>query len=226
MNQPSLSWVHNHLGVVKPYLPELKRPGPIPNGQSRWKASDLPTWNGPADFPIGANFDPPFAGHRWLPMPKSASIDRTPIATTEYDAFSPGLWYWTIAAQEHYSFFEHLENNELWRYKFNIWDYNYHRMGIQFIAISGDDVVASRPIHNDDEYYFTEAQPKITGRRKFSPPSLTEKLLTCVDAIVDGKAVVSHYSFGPQKNGLEATDVLERYAAYAQENICPGATRS
>lgn len=166
MNQPSLSWIHKHLGVVKPYLPELSPPGPAPQNQSRWKASQLPIWEGPEDLIFRGNFEPPFMGHRWLPAPKMSSIDQTPIATTEYDAFSPGLWFWTVAAQEHYSFFEHLENNELWKYKFNLWDYNYQRMGIQFIAISGDDIVTSRPVHRDDEYYFTEARPIQTGRRE------------------------------------------------------------
>src|ERR1700712_4705324 len=28
MNQPSLSWVHYHLGAVKPYLPDLSPPAP------------------------------------------------------------------------------------------------------------------------------------------------------------------------------------------------------
>lgn len=40
------------------------------------------------------------------------------------------------------------------------------------------------------------------------------------DAVVDGRALVAHYSFKPQKDGIAATDVLDRYRAYAVENIC------
>ncbi|KAF2455657.1 hypothetical protein BDY21DRAFT_69778 [Lineolata rhizophorae] len=206
MNQPSLSWIHHHLGVVKPYMPELSPPETVPNATaSRWRASELPTWSGPEDFRVGDHFKGPFKGHRWLPMPEGTPIDDTPISTTTYDAFSPGLWHWTIAAQEHYSFFEHLENNELFRYKFHKWDYNYRRMGIQFIAIWGGDVIANKPIHRDDEYYFTEEVPKKLRRH----------------AIVDGRSVVAHYSFGPQKDGIASTDILDRYRAFALENICP-----
>ncbi|EON63103.1 hypothetical protein W97_02330 [Coniosporium apollinis CBS 100218] len=205
MNQPSLSWIHHHLGVVKPYMPELEPP-PLESGAnvSRWRASHLPTWTGPSEFKIGKEYMAPFRGHRWLPMPANSSIDDTPIYTTTYDAFSPGLWHWTIAAQEHYSFFEHLEKNELWRYKFHVWDYNYMRMGIQFFAIWGDDVIRSKPMDRDDEYYLTEAVTKRLKRH----------------AVVDGRALVAHYSFKPQKDGIAATDVLDRYRAYAVENIC------
>ncbi|KAF2090726.1 hypothetical protein K490DRAFT_34927 [Saccharata proteae CBS 121410] len=208
VNQPSLSWIHYRLGVVRPYLPELKPPPPGQNESlSRWRASDLPTWTGPAGFEIGDNFGPPFEGHRWLPAPEGTPIEETPIGATSYDAFSEGLWRWTIAAQEHYSFLEHLEKNDLWRYKFHTWDYYYGRMGIQMIAIWGSDIIAS-DIHNgngDDEYHFTEVMTRKTGRH----------------AVVDGRAVVAHYRFLPQNSGVGATDVLERYRAYAEENICP-----
>lgn len=44
------------------------------------------------------------------------------------------------------------------------------RMGIQMIAIWGEDIIES-DIHNgngDDEYHFTEVMTKRTGRRMFS----------------------------------------------------------
>ncbi|KAL1616260.1 hypothetical protein SLS54_008553 [Diplodia seriata] len=164
VNQPSLSWIHYRLGVVKPYFPELTRASP---GQKE-----------------------------------------TPIATTSFDAFSQGLWHWQVAAQQHYSFLGHLEENDLWKYKFDTLDYHFMRMGIQMMAIWGEDVIASE-IHNgngDDEYHFTEVMTKRTGRH----------------AVVDGRALVSHYTFLPQRSGLAATDILQRYRAFADENICPG----
>ncbi len=40
------------------------------------------------------------------------------------------------------------------------------------------------------------------------------------DAIVDGRAMAAHYSFGPQAEGMAKTDVLDRYRSFAEENIC------
>ncbi|KAF1981766.1 hypothetical protein K402DRAFT_398289 [Aulographum hederae CBS 113979] len=201
MNQPSLSWVHQHLGAIRPYLPELQQPPETPKPASGWKASALPRWQGPDNFTVTDDFVAPYPHHRWLP---SDSIDDTPIMTASYGAFSAALWHWTIAAQEHFSFFEHLEKNELWRYKFHHWDYFYQRMGIQFIAIMGQDINRAKPIDRDDEAYFSEVVPKKLKRH----------------AVVDGRAVVAHYSFNPQIEGMSSTDILDRYRAYAIENIC------
>ncbi|KAF1812208.1 hypothetical protein P152DRAFT_397454 [Eremomyces bilateralis CBS 781.70] len=207
INQPSLSWVHLHLGTIRPYMPELHSPPGVNLSalDPTWRASDLPHWTGPDNFTLTDTFAPPFAGHRWLPCSEGTTIDGMPASSTTYDAFSPTLFHWTIAAQLHYSFFEHLENNELWRYKFQMWDYKYRRMGIQFIAIMGRDINAGKPLHWDDEFYFSEEMPKRLKRH----------------AIVDGRAVVSHFSFGPQRDGIAMSDALDRYRAYANENICP-----
>lgn len=42
------------------------------------------------------------------------------------------------------------------------------------------------------------------------------KLTGGADVVVDGRALVSHYAFGVQSKGLEGTDVLKRYKAYAR----------
>jgi hypothetical protein len=41
--------------------------------------------------------------------------------------------------------------------------------------------------------------------------------LVPLDVVIHGHALVSHYSFGAQKEGLGNTDVLERYRAYAKD---------
>ena len=41
-------------------------------------------------------------------------------------------------------------------------------------------------------------------------------------AVADGRAIISHYSFGPQSAQLPTSDILERYRAYADEFICKG----
>lgn len=49
-------------------------------------------------------------------------------------------------------------------------------------------------------------------------------MLTCaIDAVMNGHAIASHYCFNAQRKGgtgMEWTDVLARYKAYADENVC------
>ena len=101
MNQPALSWVHYHLGVVKPYLPEMSPPYDFIENRTSidsWRLSNTPNWKG--NF---TNFTeiftlestPPFNGHRWLRLPDTTLVEHTPIGVLatdgpEYNAFSKG----------------------------------------------------------------------------------------------------------------------------------------
>ncbi|KAH0565268.1 hypothetical protein GP486_001333 [Trichoglossum hirsutum] len=167
LNQPALAWIHHHLGVVKPYLPELTPiPGPNPKPKYDWRASDLPDWQGPQSYTVPDDFKPPFPSHRWLPARHLNNTDGTPITTADYTPDGPGWYRWTVAAQQHYSFFEHLEKGELWRYRFTVWDYHYDRLSTTFMCIWGDDVVAIRDdMSGDDEGYMTIEAPKRLRRR-------------------------------------------------------------
>lgn len=77
-----------------------------------------------------------------------------------------GWWWWPAGAQLHYSFLSRIEDRSLWRYKFRTWDFENERLGIQFIAIWGSDIIASKPIPADDEFHLSIQMPLITGRRK------------------------------------------------------------
>ncbi|KAL9098546.1 MAG: hypothetical protein Q9187_009640, partial [Circinaria calcarea] len=110
---------------------------------------------------------------------------------------------------QHYSFLENLEKDELWRYAFDIWDIKYERLSINLIAIAGDDIVAMSPMPRDDEEFITMKYSKQTGRH----------------VVVDGHGVAVHNGYwvmaaGDDKPGVDTTDVLDRYRAYAKENIC------
>lgn len=78
---------------------------------------------------------------------------------------------WAIAAQEHYSFLEHLENDDLEKYQYDLWDYHYGRLSINLICIWGDDIVDNIGFV-DDEQFLTVELPKKLGRRKFMPTFL------------------------------------------------------
>lgn len=77
---------------------------------------------------------------------------------------------WLAVAQQHYSLFENLEKQELWKYGFDVWDNIYERISINLIAIAGDDIVDMMPMPSADEQAITMDWPKKTGRRKLNYP--------------------------------------------------------
>lgn len=196
------------MGAVRPYMPDTKHPYPaLQSGEHvDWRASKLPNYDGGYDFDVLKWNSPDDKVHRWLPIRdrKDHILDKTPIVKTEYHAFGTGLRHWQIAAQQHYSFFENLENNELYRYRYNIWNFQSNRLGIQFIAIMGKDINQAKPIAGDDEQHFSVTMPEKYGR----------------PAVADGRAIIAHYSFNPQSAKMLTTDVLDRYRSYAREFIC------
>lgn len=208
INNPLLGWVHYRMGAVHPYWPELE-PSAVPHADE-WRASSQPSWDGPDGFAFGPHDEPPFDGHRWLPVSKSGNTAKvglrdTPVGRIEYDAFGTGWSHWSIAAQEHASLFENLENGQLDLYKTQskLWDFTGDRLSINFVAIWGDDIVNNSPIADDDE------------------PALTVELPTKLNrtAIVASHSLISHYTFGKQ-NLLSTTNILARYSSYAHEKIC------
>ncbi|MCJ1320028.1 hypothetical protein MMC15_005364 [Xylographa vitiligo] len=206
--QFALTWLHYHLGALHPYLPELThRKSYTPT--TSWRSSELPYWDGPADFNM-TSFEAP-DHHRWLPLAPGGVVDleKTPIADVKYGVGGISWEEWTVGAQQHYSFLENLEKDELWRYGFEMWDFHYDRLSINLIAIMGDDVIAMGPMPRDDEELITQIYSKQTGRH----------------VVADGYGVAVHHGYWLMsehdgKKGMETTDVLDRYRAYAQENIC------
>ena len=221
LNQPAQSWVHYHLSADRPYLPEVAPPPgfrPRTNEGSdsyqdqespSWRASELPQWSGPTEYIIDESTAAPFIGHRWLPLASGSEIDRTPISVVEYSLDGPGWHSWVVGAQTHYSFFENLEKDELRRYKYDIWDYHYDRISINFILVTGEDILRVMPMEDDDEGYLTTKATKILGRH----------------AVMEGTGLAVHFAFGAQilphnRHGLGDTDALDRYRAFADEKVC------
>lgn len=170
VNQALFTWLHRSFGAVKPYLPEIKRSSkPNDDGETTdWRPSRLPAWEGPSDFDYNAWEAPAGRKHRWLPVKgrKDHILNNTPVTESEYEGGN--AWAsWRVAAQIHYSLLENLENDNLAQYRFPLWDFNLKRMGIQFVAIMGEDINLAKPIIPDDEEYFTVDMPKKLGRRKF-----------------------------------------------------------
>ena len=188
-----------------------------------WRPSELPSYEGPIEgpdhFQIDGSTPAPFKGHRWLPVRlahgETYDMSLSPASTLTYDPFGPSLNNWAAAAQTHYSFLQHLELGDTWRYKFDIWDYDYVRLSINFFAVRGKDILDVFPFpQKDDEDYLTVTRPKELRKR----------------VIVDGTALAVHFAFNPQytaheKQAVAWTDALSRYRAYADEMVCPNANR-
>jgi len=161
-------------------------------------ADRYPGWN----FSTGVNS----IGLEWSRMERtSRNLHKTPIALGTYDPFGPAWTSWAIAAQQHYSLLANLEDHTLDRYYISDrpWNMQYGRYSINFVAIKGSTVQVL-DIHGDDESDLTEAMPKKLGK-----PFLLET-----------RALVSHFSFGPQATGILGTDLLGRYRGFANEMVC------
>ena len=174
-----------------------ENPNPESKGPTAWRASKLPEWNGKdMSFPVGgvlagkdddgSQLAPdkpgasPFDGHRWLPLPGGADKDqnlwRTPMVKTSYDPNGPDWGSWSLGAQAHYSFFENLENDNLKIYHYGhgldqeregIWNMQYDRMNINFMAIWGRDVLDNLPFKTaDDELELSVGVNKALRRRE------------------------------------------------------------
>ncbi|KAL2000829.1 hypothetical protein VTN02DRAFT_2568 [Thermoascus thermophilus] len=208
IHQPVLASLHNHAGVALSYLPELHHVSQparsTPQRVDDWRLSDLPPWEGPADFRIQKEFQPPFKNHRWL-LSNDSERERTPIAATMHSDEGPGWSHWTVSAQRHYSFLHHLEEGDLRRYKFPLWVDPTGTVSEDFVCIWGDDVIAARTVHQSQ-------QTSNVGRP--IPKKQPRK------HIIDGKGVVSHYSAEAGVQGLDSTDILQRYRGYAREMVC------
>lgn len=208
VNCPETGWLHYHVGALHAYLPETTAPGPDRNGKSlgpkAWRASALPVWNekGDMSFPLADKPDdngnvvkpgqpgaPPFKGHRWLPLPDDEkNLYKTPVSNSEYDPFGPDWQKWAIAAQVHYSLLENIETGQLRKYHYGsglddrregIWNMNYGRMNINFMAIWGKDVVENIPFEDpDDEHVLSVALPTKLRRRKWLRVLQPENVLT------------------------------------------------
>jgi len=211
INSPLMGWVHYHMGALHPYLPEFgvfEPPNSVldfsSSNHKSWHYTDYPNWTGPVDWYFELDQDPPYDGHRWLRLPDDNRIHGTPVAEIEYKTWGTGLKSWAIAAQEHYSFLENLQDNRLDLYKFSKpWITDYRRLSINFMTLWADEVLDNLPMDTVDEEWLTINLPRKLGK----------------SVVVDSDALAVHFTFGTQ-GGVEKTDLLARYHDYALENAC------
>lgn len=85
-----------------------------------------------------------------------------------------------------------------------LYDTQYIRYNLNFVALWGHDIKNALPIAEDDERDITVTKPM-----RFQRPF-----------VIDTRAVVGHLSFYPQHDGIRQTDLLDRWRAFANEMIC------
>jgi len=238
INSAISNWLHYHTDAIFPYLPEASPRSDLTTRAPSWRPSSLERlrevpnteWYFPevpyGGFNLGEPGAPPFQGHRWLPLDHTAeNMLKTPIVGAQYDAENGIHHQWAIAAQEHYSFFENLERNQLDKYwcgnKEGIWNLQYQRHNLNFVAIWGSSVAKMLPGRQDETDLFVTI-PRALKKREISCRFglLNDANCFIVAAVIDSHAIVSHFSFWPQQRDLLKTDLLDRYKAYADETVC------
>ena len=194
-NSAALGFLHHHRGAIHAFLPEYELPTNATDdsyGPRAWRISALPAWQPSADASISETIDngegpsagstvhasvvskagAPYPNHRWLPVQsKDIKIYDTPIADTQYDPFSNDWKEWSIAAQQHYSLLQNLEEDQLDRYAMGgdgIWNLRYMRGNINLAAFWADDVLDNMPFDGsgDDEHQLTITMPQKNRKGK------------------------------------------------------------
>ncbi|KAL7626651.1 Mitochondrial-processing peptidase subunit alpha [Parahypoxylon ruwenzoriense] len=249
VNSPVTGLQQYHYGAIHPFLPDPK-PRAYRAAAESWRPSEYglyPPATRPLD---GNPLDvaPSYSGHPWLLLSNSSrdsvALRRTPMASWNGDpgpdpiAFGPAWKSWGAAAQQLYSLLRNLEENRMDRYHFGraldytsanetsssssssgsssssskkyegpggeaLYDMQYERYNLNFVAVWGRDVAAGLPIH-DDELEITAEIPARLGR----------------PFVIDTRAVVAHQSFFTQRDGIGRTDLMDRWRAFANENVC------
>ncbi|KAI1334478.1 hypothetical protein F5Y15DRAFT_420872 [Xylariaceae sp. FL0016] len=85
-----------------------------------------------------------------------------------------------------------------------LFDTQYVRYNLNFIALWGHDVRNNLPVAEDDEQDLTATIPERLQR----------------PFVIDTRAVVGHLSFYPQHEGIRETDLIDRWRAFANDMVC------
>ncbi|EEP80752.1 conserved hypothetical protein [Uncinocarpus reesii 1704] len=211
INNPPLSFMHYHFGALHPYFPELDENGNATkkvSSNKAWRPSEHPHWDGPPSFTWAMDAKPPAKGHRWLRVEDDKAIARTPVSKLKYEVWGDTYTSWAIAAQQHYSFLENLESDNLDVYKFNRpWNMDNERIRINVLAVMADDILDSD----------IDSWPKERSDEEMIVMELPKKYLRPVNVI--GTALAAHFNFQHQPD-VAQTDLLARYRALALEQAC------
>ena len=143
---------------------------------------------------------------QWTKSVNKSNLDSTECQNGEYNSFSKWWKNPKCTVLVHESFLYHALKNELDVYDFKKWDFHhmgYERWSINFVLMRG--IYANKmkkmfPNMDDDEVAISREMPKVFGKHCFSL----------------GSAIVVHFSFNPQREFLEKTNLLQRYNNFSK----------
>ncbi|KAK6952664.1 hypothetical protein Daesc_004955 [Daldinia eschscholtzii] len=242
VNSPVTGMEQYHYGAIHPFLPD---PSSTPSfhAAETWRPSEKKRY--PKDQLVDEykvmDMEPSYRGHPWLLISDDHyDLLKTPMGKYDQNrgsdpiAFGLAWKSWAIGAQQQYSLLYNLEQNKMQRYFFgrNIrypenalgpnasaiilpkgsgpggeqtYDTGYNRYNLNFCAVWGSDIRDQLPIKDDDEQDITSDIPRRIGR----------------PFVIDTRSVVGHFSFFTQKDGINKSDLLDRWRAFANEAVCP-----
>lgn len=123
-----------------------------------------------------------------------------------YDCFDQYGWASGPSAYRvHENFFKAKTNNDMQKYKFNLWIlWERVRFSINTICFTGEDMSSiGGEINPEEEQYISSTLPHILNRYNS----------------ICGNALVSHFSFGPQLQFLKQTNLLDTYNRLADVEL-------
>ncbi|OTB12551.1 hypothetical protein K445DRAFT_37646, partial [Daldinia sp. EC12] len=207
VNSPVTGMEQYHYGAIHPFLPD---PSSTPSfhAAETWRPSEKKRY--PKDQLVDEykvmDIEPPYRGHPWLLISDDHyDLLKTPMGKYDQNrgsdpiAFGLAWKSWAIGAQQQYSLLYNLEQNKMQRYFFG-----YNRYNLNFCAVWGSDIRDQLPIKDDDEQDITSDIPRRIGR----------------PFVIDTRSVVGHFSFFTQKDGINKSDLLDRWRAFANEAVC------
>ncbi|KAI1638642.1 hypothetical protein F4809DRAFT_239335 [Biscogniauxia mediterranea] len=265
VNSPLTGYKHYDAGAIHPFRPD-PHDAPRHRASETWRPSErrefplseLPGLDGNAssvtEAVLAEHVDgaPPYEGHPWLLVAggSSARLPQTPMginrARLERDgeeAVMGAAWRsWMIAAQQHYSLLQNLEDDAMWRYHFGAAiEPGYPRSGEA--ALAHETALRHAELHGlgpgaeqllDTAYVrYNLNFVALWGHdvRAALPiaeddeQDITVTIPTRMQRpfVIDTRAVIAHLGFNPQQDGVRQTDLLDRWRAFANEMVCaPG----
>lgn len=117
----------------------------------------------------------------------------------DYDCTGNGWDDPALAIVKHRTFFENIRNNDIQRYKFNLWRlYSYERVSINCISWFGSEfALFGGSVGEDEEKWLACDKPRDLEK------------CNCIC----GSALFSHFAYCVQREEVDKTDILKKYSS-------------
>ncbi|KAI1496971.1 hypothetical protein F5X99DRAFT_424011 [Biscogniauxia marginata] len=269
VNSPLTGYKHYDAGAIHPFRPDPSRKRKH-RASETWRPSEKPGFPTPKIPDIDeenvtaiteevldahVEAEPPYRGHTWLLLPGgSRDLLKTPMGINKLreprdggEKLMGAAWHsWMIAAQQHYSLLQNLEDDAMWRYHFA----GGGGVVVDGYPQGGESLAGEAALRHWDRHRLGPGAEQLldTGYVRYNLNFVAlwghdvraalpiagddEQDITVAipertgrPFVIDSRAVVAHIGFNPQQAGVRQTDLLDRWRAYANEMVCAPADR-